>query len=187
MKPSTRRAATIGLTLWTALGPALACNSSSTAPVTEQAAPASAPTVDTAPPAPKPEVKAPPPPPAPMPKVESRAEVEFVGKVSMPKHAKGTLRVWVCDLPCFRDTSLSLAQLTASPKGEFAGEIFVPQGTKLWFCAGVVDAKGEIEWQGSAAEPFLAKGEGELSPPHLEITLRKGPKVPSPKPLDEPQ
>ena len=173
--------------LCVALCPALACNSTSPAPVTEQAAPASAPTVDTAAPAPKPEVKVPPPPPAPVPKAEARAEVEFVGKVNVPKQANGTLRIWVCDLPCFHDTSLSLAQLTASPKGEFAGEIFVPQGTKLWFCAGVVDPKDEIVWQGSAAAPFVAQGEGELTPPHLEIALRKGPKVPSPKPLDEPQ
>jgi hypothetical protein len=122
-----------------------------------------------------------------MPKALLRAEVEFVGTVNVAKQAKGTLRVWVCDLPCFDHTSLSLAQVAATAKGEFAGEIFVPQGTKLWFCAGVVDPKGEIVWQGSAGAPFVAQGAGELSPPHLEITLRKGPKVPPPKALDEPQ
>jgi len=122
----------------------------------------------------------------PAQRAPTRAEVEFAGSVQVPAEARGVLRVWVCDAPCFHRTSLSVAVVSPAATGAFGGEVFVPQSSTLWFCAGVVSAAGTIEWRGSALEPFLAEGPGERRPPKLQISLSKGDPVPPPRPLDEP-
>ena len=162
----------------------LACGSQ--APAAEAKAAGTAPAASPQPPsaaAAAPVAKAAPTPP-PAPARTTRAEVEFSGKVLLPKHAKGTPHLWVCDGACFAHTSLFLAQLSIAPGGGVGGELFVPQGTRLWFCAGIINPEGTIEWQAGTTEPFLAEGEGELMPPKLALTLRKGPKTPPPRPLD---
>jgi hypothetical protein len=137
-----------------------------------------------------PSTKAPAPQPAPAPTpaptahaLPANAEVELAGTVHWPPTATGTPKVYIEDGPCFEHTSLAIAVVPVSATGGFGHEIFVPQRSKLWICAGLVDAHGEILYSGSAADlPFVAEGAGEVVIPRTEINL-----APAPVPLKVPK
>lgn len=109
-----------------------------------------------------------------------KAEVELTGHFVAPKGQKGEPRVWVTDGPCFQAGSHAVGE-TKPNGGGFFVEVFVPQGTNLWICGALVPSGAtQVTIYGSAPEPVLARGAGEVAVPNIPVVLKKGPPVPLP-------
>lgn len=118
---------------------------------------------------------------APPPPVN--AEVEIGGKVQRPAGAKGEVKLWVTDGPCWQPTTHALGDTKGTPDNFFV-EVFVKQGTPLWLCAALVDGNKPLSLYGQPDTlPLLGKGVGEVSFTNEQVTLRKGKPVRVPPPL----
>jgi hypothetical protein len=120
-------------------------------------------------------------PPAPPP-LPVTAEVEIAGAVKRPAGVKGEVTVWVTDAPCWDAAAKAYGETKANPDNFFV-EVFVPQGSSLWVCAGVTNGAKPITVYGQAEKaPLLGKGIGEVTFSGLAVPLAKGKKVTAPPP-----
>lgn len=123
-----------------------------------------------------PVVAAPAPPPLPV-----MAECELGGVVTRPAGARGALKVWITDGDCWRDGTHAWGEFAGGVADHWGAEVFVPQGTRLWVCAALVDGNKPITVYGALDRaPLLGKGAGEVTFMGLTIAVKKGKRVSAP-------
>jgi hypothetical protein len=133
--------------------------------------------------APSPAAPAAPSTPPPLPEL---AEVEMTGTVALPKGVTGSVLLFITDGDCWKPGTRSMGR-TRTDSDRWAIEVFVPQGTKLHVCGGLVPAVAKagdparFTTYGEAAKgPFLAQGAGEVIFNEVTVALKPGPAVDAP-------